>query len=103
MKYLIVILFFTFEALIFPPSSLAHGHDQRYFFKVYGIYTGIYQVPRTSLTVANIPQDIANQTFSINEPIEFEIDSNNLHLNEFRVYNRALTQEEISLLFNLIP
>lgn len=60
--------------LLATKPSLAHLSGQPPFFLVNGKFSGFYPIYVTSLKDFSLPQDIAPETYLINQPLSFEID-----------------------------
>lgn len=60
--------------LVTPTMIFAHTVGQPSFFKVNGVFSNLYQVPLTSLSDFDLPQDAPPANYLINQSISFEMD-----------------------------
>lgn len=74
----LLVLLFIFLVLLTPKHAFAHLPGQTPYFKINGKYSSLYPVLTSSLNNFALPQDIGPQTYLINKPIVFEIDTNKL-------------------------
>ncbi|MEX2027902.1 MAG: PKD domain-containing protein [Candidatus Curtissbacteria bacterium] len=77
MSYVIVILVILLKVFL-PAGVFAHLAGQPPFFKVNGVYSGLYPVPTTSIADFPLPQDLGPDNYLVGKPIDFEIDTNQL-------------------------
>lgn len=74
----ILITFFLFIVLFFPPAVFGHMVGQPPFFKINGEYSDLYPVPISSASNFELPQDLAKQNHFVGEKLEMEMDINQL-------------------------
>ncbi len=73
-KYFSLVVIFLL-LFIFPQSdAFAHLAGQPPFFKIGGVYSGLYNVPTTSLVEFRLPQDSPPRLFTVGEDIDFEME-----------------------------
>lgn len=84
MKYFLILalLILTLNSTFLTQNSYAHLAGQPPYFRVNGIFTDYYPVPTSSIPDFNLPQDIARDTYLVNEKIDFEIDQKLLPIPE---------------------
>lgn len=79
-KLLAVFISLIFFLQFFTLSTLAHSPGQEPFFKINGQFTDYYPVPGTSLLELTLPHDIAVGEYLVDQPINFEILTDNLEV-----------------------
>jgi hypothetical protein len=75
-KFFLLGLFFIF--LILPGNVNAHMVGQPPFFKINGEYSDLYPVPISSSVNFDLPQDLAKKSHVVGEPLQMEMDLNQL-------------------------
>ncbi len=71
-------ILFTLILFIFAKPVSAHTFGQPPFLKINEQYANLYPVPLTSLYNFDLPQDLAPETYLINQSISFELDKTRL-------------------------
>lgn len=77
-KIIGALLLLTIGQILYPGSASAHLMGQPPFFKINGAYANLYPTPLTSLYNFDLPQDLAPQSYLVNQPIDFELDQGRL-------------------------
>lgn len=73
---LLCLLFFL------PFPVFAHGLTEAPFFKVNGKYTNSYEVPTSSLSDFDLPEDAAPENYLVGKQVNFEVDKSRLPVPE---------------------
>lgn len=70
-----LIVLLTIFCVLFPQNASAHISGQPPFFLMNGKYADFYPIYSTSLSDFTLPQDIGPETYLVNKPISFKIDT----------------------------
>ncbi len=78
MNKVILISLLTLHFTLFPKVAEGHLIGQPPFLKIDGQYANLYPVPLTSLNNFDLPQDLAPESYLINQTVSFELDKSRL-------------------------
>src|SRR5690348_15333050 len=67
-------LFITLNSLFWPSQASAHLAGQPPFFVINNFYSNLYPVPLTSLSNFPLPQDMAPNTYTVNQTLNMHLD-----------------------------
>lgn len=82
MKQFILLGLIIINCLVYPVPILAHDKAQPYFLRLNDSYLDHYPIKSTSLPDFILPQEIDSTPLLVNQPITFEIEKNNIPLQD---------------------